>query len=272
MNSNFILNYTSNFFLRNVLKTDNTIAKLQDVYGKRNKNSTKKDKTKIEILNMRKVSLFDKKNSVDLKFPDFNEFFTPPFPVIDKSTFKEVDCNDVDYKKISFEANEKDSWGQTSKGYFIINRNDYAIVEFGITMLDNPEAVPYKKVLISGTEYRTKKYSRLMQFKKSAVLNKYYLSNSKLDSEVEVLDDKQIEKTFYFKLAMDYFTTNSPTNENINSNFPADKDLFKAKFSYSENFWNNQNQLPLTDELKKFLKRVTENKEKKKEFEVIGNF
>jgi hypothetical protein len=270
--SNFISNYTSNFFLRNVLKNDNTIAKLQDVYGKRNKNSTQKDKTKIEILNMRKVSLFEKKNSVDLKFPDFNEFFTPPFPVIDKSTFKEADCNDVDYKKILFEANEKDGWGQISKGYFIINRNDYAIVEFYIAMLDNSEVVPYKKIMISGTEYRTKKYNRLMQFKKNTVLNKYYLSNSKLDSEVEVLADKRIEKTFYFKLAMDYFTTNSPTNENINSNFSEDKDIFKAKFPYSENFWNYQNQLPLTDELKRFLKRVNENKEKKKEFEVIGNF
>jgi hypothetical protein len=272
MGSNFMSNYTSNFFLRNVLKNDNTIVKLQDVCGKRNKNSTEKDKTKIEILNMRKVSLFEKKNSVDLKFPDFNEFFISPFPVIDKSTFKEVDCNDVDYKKILFEANEKDGWGQISKGYFIINRNDYAIVEFYIAMLDNSEVVPYKKIMISGTEYRTKKYNRLMLFKKSTVLKKYYLSNSKLDSEVEVLADKRIEKTFYFKLVMDYFTANSPTIENINSNFSADKDLFKAKFPYSENFWNNQNQLPLTDELKGFLKRVTENKEKKKEFEVIGNF
>jgi hypothetical protein len=272
MQTNFISNYTSNFFLRNVLKNDDTIVKLQDVYGKRNKNNSEKNKTEIEILNMRKVSLFEKKSRVDLKFPDFNEYFTSPFPAIEKATFKEVASNDVDYKRILFEANEKDGWGQTSRGYFIINRNDYAIVEFGITMLDNPEAVPYKKVMISGTKYRTIKYNRLMQFKKSAALNKYYLSNSKLDSEVEVQSDEQIEKTFYFKLAMDYFATNSPTNENINSNFPADKDIFKAKFPYLENFWNNQNQLPLKDELKRFLKRVTENKGKKKEFEVIGNF
>lgn len=272
MQTNFISNYTSNFFLRNVLKNDDTIVKLQDVYGRRNRNNSLKNKTEIEILNMRKVSLFEKKSRADLKFPDFNEYFSPPFPAIEKVTFKEVVSNDVDYKRISFEANEKDGWGQTCSGYFIINRNDYAIVEFGITMLDNPEAVPYKKILISGTKYRTRKYNRLMQYKKSVALNKYYLSNSKLESEVEVLLDNQIEKTFYFKLAMDYFTTNSPTNENINSNFPADKDLFKAKFSYSEDFWMNQNQLPLTNELKHFLKRVSANKEKKKEFEVIGNF
>jgi hypothetical protein len=221
---------------------------------------------------MRKISLFEKKNRVDVKFPDFNEFFSPPFPVIDKCTFEEVDFNESDFKKIFFEANEKDSWGQIMKGHFIINRNDYAIVEFYIEMLDNSEDVPYKKLMISGTEYRTKQYNRLFQFKKNVALNKYYLSNSKLESEVEVLADKKIEKTFYYKLVMDYFTTNSPTNENINYNFSVDKDVFKAKFPYSEDFWSKQNQLPLTNELKDFLKRVSNNKENKKKFDIIGNF
>jgi hypothetical protein len=272
MGENAISNYTSNFFLRNVLKNDNTIVKLQDVYGKRNKNNTEKNSIDIEILNMRKVSLFEKKYRVDLKFPDFNEFFRAPFPVRDKYTFKEVVYNDSDYKKIEFEANEKNGWGQISKGYFIIHRSDYAIIEHYITMIDNPEGVPYKKVMLSGIQNKTVKYSRLMHYTKSEVSNKYYLSNAKLDAELEVLADKKIEKTFYYYLKMDYFVTNKPTNEQVNSNFSVDKDIFKAKFPYSQDFWNNQNQLPLTNELKDFLKRVSENKEKKKEFEIIGNF
>lgn len=272
MGENSIPNYISNFFLRNVLKIDNTIVKLQDLYGKRNKNNTDKKSTKIEILNMRKISLFEKKYRVELKFPDFNELFTTTVPLRDKCTFKEVVYNDNNYKKIEFEANEKDGWGQTMKGYFIINRNDYAIIELKIAMMDNPEVVPYRKVMLSGIQNRTIKYNRLMQFNKSESFNKYYLSNARLEAELEVLGDKKIEKTFYYKLVMNYFSTNSPTTESINSNFPEDKDIFKAKFPYSENFWNNQNQLPLTNELKDFLNRVSENKEKKKEFEVIGNF
>jgi hypothetical protein len=272
MGENSIPNYISNFFLRNVLKIDNTIVKLQDLYGKRNKNNTDKKSTKIEILNMRKISLFEKKYRVELKFPDFNELFTTTVPLRDKCTFKEVVYNDSNYKKVEFEANEKDGWGQIMKGYFIINRNDYAIIELKIAMMDNPEVVPYRKVMLSGIQNRTIKYNRLMQFNKSESFNKYYLSNARLEAELEVLGDKKIEKTFYYKLVMNYFSTNSPTTESINSNFPEDKDIFKAKFPYSENFWNNQNQLPLTYELKDFLKRVSENKEKKKEFEVIGNF
>jgi hypothetical protein len=51
-----------------------------------------------------------------------------------------------------------------------------------------------------------------------------------------------------------------------------DKDIFKVKFPYAASFWASQNQLPLTSDLKDFLNRVSENKNKKEEFEVIGNF
>jgi len=66
--------------------------------------------------------------------------------------------------------------------------------------------------------------------------------------------------------------TNSQTKEKVNSNFATDKDIFKAKFPYSKDFWNDQNQLPLTNELEVFLKSVFEKKDKTEEFEVIGNF
>lgn len=272
MEDNYMKNYTSNFFLRNVLKKDNDIIVLQDIHGKRGKNSNPKNPLEIEVFNMRKTSLFEKKNSVDLKFPNFNEFFNPPFPIIDKSIFTEVDYNDIDYKKILFEAKGKDDWGQTSKGYFIINKKDYAIVEYNISIYDNPEVAPFQKTFLLGVQFKTVKYERLVRYAKNNFLNKYYMSDSKFSVQVEVLGDKRIEKTFYYNLMMDFFTTNAISNEKVEFNFAVDKDVFKAKFPYSADFWNNQNQLPLTNELKEFLKRVSENKDKKKEFEIIGNF
>lgn len=272
MADNYIKNYTSNFFLRNVLKKDNDIIVLQDIHGKRDKNVSQKNPLEIEVSNMRKTGFFEKKYLIDFKFPDFNEFFGVPFPFMDKTNFTEVAYNDIDYRKILFEVKEKDLREQIHKGYFIINRKDYAIVEFFATGYDNPEAGPYQKIFLLGTQYRTMKYDKLVSFSKNHALNKYYLSNSKLDVQVEVLADKRVEKTFYFNLKMDYFTTNAISNDNVASNFAVDKDIFKAKFPYSADFWNNQNQLPLTNELKEFLKRVSENKDKKKEFEIIGNF
>jgi hypothetical protein len=272
MADNYISNYTSNFFLRNVLKKDNSIVVLQDVHAKRRKNASPKNFSEIEVLNMRKTSFFEKKNQIDFAFPDFNEFFGGFYPSLDQNIFTQVDYNDADYRKILFEAKEKNVWGQISKGYLIINRNDYAIVEFFVSMYDNPEVLPYKKFMLSSTQYRTTRYEKLIKFNKNSTLNKYYLNLSKLNAQVEVLADKKSEDSFNYYLTMDYFTTNSITNEKVESNFAVDKDVFKAKFPYSADFWNNQNQLPLTNELKDFLKRVSENKDKKKEFEIIGNF
>lgn len=272
MADNYILNYTSNFFLRNVLRKDNNIIVLQDIYAKRGKNAIPKSSSEIEVLNMRKTSFFEKKDMVDFTFPDFKEFLGGSFPTLGQNIFTEEEYNDVDYRKILFEAEGKNGWGQISSGYFIINRKDYAVVEFFISSYDNPEAVPYQKFKLSSTQYRTIKYVKLIRYAKNSTLNKYYLNSSRLDAKVEVLADKRSEKTFYFDLTMDYFITNSITNEKVESNFAIDKDVFKAKFPYSADFWNNQNQLPLTNELKDFLKRVSENKDKKKEYEIIGNF
>jgi hypothetical protein len=268
---NYISNYTVNFFLRNILKRDNNVVKLQDISAKRIKNQGNVD-DEIEVLNMRKTSLLDKEEIGDLKFPNFNEFFSPPIIPIDNCLFTEENYYEANCRKISFETKEKTDRGQTLKGYYIINRIDYAIVEYFISMYDNPEVVPIQKIMLSGMQYRTKKYDRFVQYVKNVSLNKYYLSNSKLDSEVEVLAGNKIDKTFLFKLSMEYFTTNSVFNEKIHSNFSVDKDIFKAKFTYSADFWDNQNQLPLTLELKSFLTRVMENKDKKKEYEIIGNF
>lgn len=272
MGENYISNYTSNFFLRNVLKKDNIIVVLQDIYAKRGKNPNPKNLNEIKVLNMRKTSFFEKKNQIDFRFPDLDEFFSTIWPALGKNIFTEENYNDTDFRKILFEAKEKNIDGQISKGYFVINRKDYAVIEFFITMRDNPETVPYKKFTLSKVQYKTIKYERFVRFSKNKDLNKYYLHLSKLKATVEVVASTKEENTFNFDLNMDYFTTASITTEKVEPNFATDKDVFKAKFPYSAEFWNNQNQLPLTTEFKDFLKRVAENKDKKKEFEIIGNF
>jgi hypothetical protein len=120
--------------------------------------------------------------------------------------------------------------------------------------------------------YKTTNYERFAIYGKDEILNKYYLKSSKLNTQLEVLRNKKDTKPAYVDFAMDYFITNAITRDKVESNFAVDKDIFKAKFPYLADFWNNQNQLPLTTELKVFLKKVSQNKDKKKEFEIIGNF
>lgn len=269
---NYISNYTSNFFLRNVLKKDSSIVVLQDIHAIREKSANIKNSNQIQILNMRKTSFFDKKNSIDFQFPNFEEFLSGSYPPLDKIYFSEEEYNDVDFRKILFEAKEKNIQKQIQRGYFIININDFAIVEFFVSQYDNPEVLPFNKFTFTKSQFRTTKYERFFRQTKDSILNKYYVSISKLNAQVEVLVDGKSNNAFNFNFTMDYFNTKKITNERVNSNFATDKDIFKAKFPYSADFWNNQNQLPLTNELKDFLKRVSENKDKKKEFEIIGNF
>ena len=158
------------------------------------------------------------------------------------------------------------------KGYFIINKNDYAIVQHFISLYDQPDLIPYIKFTLSSTQYKTTSYERFTIYGKDEILNKYYLKSSKLNTQLKVLRNKKDIKPVYVDFAMDYFITNTITNDKVESNFPVDRDIFKAKFPYLANFWDNQNQLPLTTDLRVFLKKVSLNKDKKKEFEIIGNF
>ena len=268
---NLIKDYTTDFFLRNVLKKDSTIVSLQDVYGKRNRSNDYKNINSIEILNMRKISLLERKKA-SLKFPDFKEFFSTIIPSLESNFFKEEDFNHKEYKKISFLGKQKNEWGQSIKGYFIINSIDYAIVEYSIEMIDVYDSAPFKRASVIGPLHRTSKYNRLYRYSKDNTQNKYFLSGAKIEIGVEVLDDKKQEKGYFLNLSMDYFITSSISTEKVKSNFSIDKDIFEAKFPYSTEFWDNQNQLPLTIDLKSFLQRVNENKAKKKEYEFIGNF
>lgn len=272
LKENYLQNYTVNFFLRNILKKNSKTTVLQDIHARENINTSQKKKLSIEILNMRKMSFFEKKDNISFRFPNFSLFTNVSMPLINNCKYTEIPFNDSDFKKFTFETIQKNEWGQIWKGYLIINRNDYAIVEYSLTSIDNPEEIPYKKSLISSAKYRTIKWNRFVTFTKDVITNKYYITNSKLDAKVELIALKKSEKPFYYDLNIDYFVTNNPTSEKINENFSVDKDIFKAKFPYSANFWDNQNQLPLTKELKLFLKLVEEKKDKTKQYEIIGNF
>lgn len=269
---NALQSYTIDFFLRNVFKKKQAIILLQDIYARKNQGQNSKNKIAVEILNMRKTSLFEKQDKISFEFPNFDGLFNVLVPQIGETYFTETSFNDDDFKKILFESKEKDQWGQIWKGYFVVNRKDYAIVEYTLSMIDDPEKIPFKKLPSSKGEYRTTKLEKFTQFTKDAKTNKYYLSKIKVDNQVEIVAHNNSEKPFCYDFTMDFFVTSSPTNKKVISNFATGKDIFRARFPYSKDFWNHQNQLPLTKELELFLKSVIEKKDQTDEFQVIGNF
>ena len=279
MKENYILEpYNENFFLRCVLKRNDELVRLQDIYGKVSRKSIFKTKTQpdnkceVEILNMRKVGIKDKEDFIYFEFQSFEKLFDiNAIIVIKLEDFELTQEKNAanNFFKISFSKKSDNSVGQKTSGYFIINKEDYAIVETHFDLYDDGEKVPFQKK--GSVEYRTTVFKTTSNYRKNSSTNKYYLNNAKSDVRVELLGNEKVPKAFY-DYSTNFFVTNSFIAEKAKSNLSMDKDIFKVKYPYSEQFWKSQNQLPLTSDLNAFLKRVSENKDNKKEFEVVGNF
>ena len=279
MKDNYILEpYNENFFLRCILKRNDEIARLQDIYGKVSRKSIFKTKTQpdnkceVEILNMRKVGISDKEDFVYFKFQSFEKLFDLNALIslaLDDFELTQEKNIAADYLKISFVKKETNQMGQKTSGYFIINKSDYAIVETYFDFYDDPDKVPFQKD--GKVEYRTTRFKRTSNYKKNGTVNKYYLSNANSDVRVDLLENDKVKKAYY-DYSTRFFVTNSIIADKAISNLSMDKDIFKVKYPYSEQFWKNQNQLPLTNDLSNFFKKVSENKDNKKEFDIVGNF
>lgn len=281
LSQNYLLTpYSENFFMRCVLKKDTEITRLQDVFGKVHRETMflspkiKDNNYTVEILNMRKTGFSEKTDKVYFEFPNFQSLLRIMSSILlDREKlfdFTEIKSGDDSYRKINFRAKNKDKKGQTHSGNFIIKREDYAIIQFSLNAYDDNETNDYLEK--NGRKFRTTKYDFSVNYTKNTTINKYYLSNSSFDVQVEVLGDGKIIKTANYDFTANYFVANSFINEKVRSNFSINKEIFKAKFPYSEGFWKNQNQLPLTNELRVFLNQISENKEKIEEFDIIGNF
>lgn len=279
MKDNYILEpYNENFFLRCILKRNDEIARLQDIYGKVSRKSIFKTKTQpdnkceVEILNMRKVGISDKEDFIYFKFQSFEKLFDLNALIslaLDDFELTQEKNIAADYLKISFVKKETNQMGQKTSGYFIINKSDYAIVETYFDFYDDPDKVPFQKD--GKVEYRTTRFKRTSNYKKNGSVNKYYLSNANSDVRVDLLENDKVKKAYY-DYSTRFFVTNSIIADKAISNLSMDKDIFKVKYPYSEQFWKNQNQLPLTNDLSNFFKKVSENKDNKKEFDIVGNF
>jgi hypothetical protein len=270
--------YSENFFLRCTLKRNNEMSRLQDIYGKVYRRAIFKTKTHpdnkcaVEILNMRKVGIKEKEDFIYFQFQSFENLFDLNALIeinLDDFEFTREKSMNGNYFKISFIKKEINALGQKSSGYFIINKEDYAIVETYFDFYDDAANVPFKNN--GKVKFRTTRFQRTSNYKKSDVNKRYYLNNANSVVQVEVGSNAGIEKTLY-DYTTNFFVTNSFITTKVNSNLSMDQDIFKVKFPYSESFWASQNQLPLTNDLKDFLKHVSENKDKKEQFEVLGNF
>jgi hypothetical protein len=146
--------YNENFFLRCILKRNDEISRLQDIYGKVSRKSIFKTKAQpdnkcaVEILNMRKTGISEKSDFIYFEFQSFENLFDINGLIqiaIDDYEFTQEKTATSDYVKINFLKKENNSLGQKTSGYYIINKSDYAILETYFDFYNDVDAIPYKK-------------------------------------------------------------------------------------------------------------------------------
>lgn len=155
-----------------------------------------------------------------------------------------------------------------NNGYFIIDKENFAITEVFLDFFNTSSSIPF--IEAKQNKYRTTNFTMKIMYAKNTTNNKYYKSDVTFSGNLEFIDKNSIETDYVFLTS--YTTVVNCVNEEVKPNFRPSEDIFKEKFKYDKLFWQSQNQLPLTRELKEFLKSVELKKEDKKVYNIIGNF
>ena len=166
------------------------------------------------------------------------------------------------HKKIAYFPKKNNFYD--GEGYFVINTEDYSITErFHKINEEIIDKIPFTKKL--WTKYRTSYYSLKEKCEKN-IKGKNFIASVSLQQQVEVYNksDKNNYDIEYQIIITLPFSDISTFKANVSSK----KELFKLNFPYNKNFWEKQNQLPLTEEIQFFLDKA----HNQKEYRIISNF
>ena len=263
--------FVEDFFLRCILKRNGELVKIEDFSGriKRDKLLGVKKKFTFQLLNMRKFGI-EKKGvrADDFELPSLNDLFqwwsNILFLDLKEYRFSFLKVIDETHHQVSHTPkNEEDD--KSSIGHFIISTDDYAVKE-RIHKI-NPKIIhkiPYtKKPFI---KYRTIDYFYKEKCEKDTKNNKYFIANAIVNAKVEgYIGDERIVYDVSFELIVTHpFSDLSTFKANVNGK----KELFKLEMPYNKEFWETQNQLPFTNEMRDFINKPHNTKE----YRVISNF
>ena len=263
--------FVEDFFLRCILKRNGEFVKIEDLSGriKRDKLFAAEKNYAFQLFNMRKFGI-EKKG---LRTDDFellslngifdwysNYFFLDP----KEYRFSYLKVIDETHQQVSHTPkNEEDN--KKGIGHFIISTDDYAVKERIYKI--NPKVVdkiPFTKKL-SG-KHRVIDYYLKEKSEKDTDKNKYFITNAIMSQKIEIYT--QGERIVYdvsFELIVTHpFSDFSTFKANVNGK----KELFKLDVPYNKEFWETQNQLPLTNEMRDFINKP----HNPKEYRVISNF
>ena len=253
---------TERFFLRVLLKRNDSIVRLQDMFGQLRRKTTiytgdmelKKKDFEVELLEMRQAGLQKDQNNVYFIFPSLYRIITeflrinamgPNFEVVEKPLLHTGQI------RVDFSLMPSADTLNHSRGHYIINTRDNAIHSFTVEVNQTLPAEQLKK-----TEYgHTPFLESYVRYEKDKDQQKYYMKYGKQQAVV-VSKTKDQERPTTFKIEVIWHTTDPLGQLPVKGNVNEQKDVFKLKIPYNDAYWQSQNQLLLTKEMEDFLLRL----------------
>ena len=263
--------FAEDFFLRCVLKRNGELVKIEDFSGRIKRDKLfgiKKDFT-FQLLNMRKFGIEKKgMRADDFELPSLNgifDWYSNYFFLDPKEyRFSFLKVIDETHQQVSHTPKNEEDY-KKGIGHFIISTDDYAVKERIYKI--NPKVVdkiPYTKKFF--TKYRTTDFYLREKCEKDVAKSKYFIANGLYTEKIEGYNnDERIVYDVSFELIVTHpFSDLSTFKANVNGK----KELFKLEVPYNKEFWETQNQLPLTNEMRNFINKP----HNPKEYRVISNF
>ncbi|PIB29813.1 hypothetical protein [Maribacter sp. 4G9] len=264
INSNYLLTpHTETFFIRALLRKNDTVVRLQDmtgtllrktsIYG--NGLAMERKDYQVQLAEMRQLGIIRDEHGIYFELPSlyniFGEFMRlnamgPDFEVIEKPYENSEEIR-VEFNSLPSED------GINSKGHYIINGADNAILSFEVV---NQGAINSPKPALDKYSHFLKGSSS-MYFKEDVEKGLYYLHRAKRTFSLEVKTEKHPMPDVY-EMEITLYTPESFGNEKIKSNVNEHKDIFMLKHPYNEAYWQEQSWLPLTEEIKEFIRTIGE--------------
>ena len=263
--------FVEDFFLRCILKRNGEFVKIEDLSGriKRDKLLGAKKNFTFQLLNMRKFGI-EKKGvrADDFNIPSLNDVFQWWSNILfldsKEYRFSFLKVIDETHQQVSHTPKNEEDYIK-GIGHFIISTDDYAVKERIYKI--NPKVVdkiPYTKKFF--TKYRTTDFYLREKCEKDVAKSKYFIANGLYTEKIEGYNnDERIVYDVSFELIVTHpFSVLSTFKANVNGK----KELFKLEVPYNKEFWETQNQLPLTNEMRDFINKP----HNPKEYRVISNF
>ena len=263
--------FVEDFFLRCILKRNGELVKIEDFSGriKRDKLLGAKKNFTFQLLNMRKFGI-EKKGvrADDFNIPSLNDVFQWWSNILfldsKEYLFSFLKVIDETHQQVSHTPKNEEDYIK-GIGHFIISTDDYAVKERIYKI--NPKVVdkiPYTKKFF--TKYRTTDFYLREKCEKDVAKSKYFIANGLYTEKIEGYNnDERIVYDVSFELIVTHpFSDLNTFKANVNGK----KELFKLDVPYNKEFWETQNQLPLTNEMRDFINKP----QNPKEYRVISNF